>query len=81
MAASIATMNASIVASHNIGIGFGNADIFAIVLILILLITSLYIIGPDIIEDFKERYRRKHPKKPKIDKKAWNKYLKTAEKQ
>lgn len=80
MAASIATMNASIVASHNIGIGFGNADIFAIVLILILLITSLYIIGPDIIEDLKERYRRKQ-KEPKIDKKAWNKYLKTAEKQ
>lgn len=53
MAASIATMTASVVASHNIGIGFGNADIFAIILIIFLLIGSLYIIGQDLIEDLK----------------------------
>ena len=76
MAASISTMTASIVATHNIGIGFCNADIFAIILIIILLIASLFIIGSNLIEDLKERYR----KEPKIDKKVWKKYLKTAEK-
>lgn len=60
MASSISTMTASVVATNNIGIGFGNADIFAIVLIIFLLIGSLYIIGQDIIEDLKERrYRQK----------------------
>ena len=44
MSAYISSMTASIVATHNIGIGFCNADIFAIVLILILLLASVFII-------------------------------------
>ena len=44
MGAYISSMTASIVATHNIGIWFCNADIFAIVLILILLLASVFII-------------------------------------
>ena len=44
MGAYISLMTASIVATHKIGIGFCNADIFAIILILILLLASVFII-------------------------------------
>lgn len=44
MGAYISSMTASNVATHNIDIGFCNADIFAIVLILILLLASVFII-------------------------------------
>ena len=44
MGAYISSMTASIVATHKIGIGFCNADIFAIILILILLLASMFII-------------------------------------
>ena len=44
MGAHISSMTASIVATHNIGIGFCNADIFAIILILVLLLASVFII-------------------------------------
>ena len=44
MGAYISSMTASIVATHKIGIEFCNADIFTIVLILILLLASVFII-------------------------------------
>ena len=44
MGAYISSMTASIVSTHNMGIGFCNADIFAIILILILLLASVLII-------------------------------------
>lgn len=44
MDAHISSMTASIVSTNNIVIGFCNADIFAIILILILLLASVLII-------------------------------------
>ena len=44
MGAYISSMTASIVSIHNIGIGFCNTDIFAIILILVLLLASVLII-------------------------------------
>ena len=44
MGAHISSMTASIVSTYNIGIGFCVVDIFAIILILILLLASMFII-------------------------------------
>ena len=58
MGAYISLMTASIVATHKIGIGFCNADIFAIILILILLLASVFIIYTNIYIKSEHKYRK-----------------------
>ena len=58
MGAYISSMTASIGSTHNIGIGFCNADIFAIVLILILLLASVFIIYHYLHWESEHKYRK-----------------------
>ena len=58
MGAYISSMTALIVATHNLGIGFCNADIFAIVLILILLLASVFIIYHYLHWESEYKYRK-----------------------
>ena len=80
MAASIAALSASMSALNcsSISPEFKLAISIICLIILVIGLVSLFIYEPLLLPKFERK--PKPPKEPKIDKKAWKKYLKTAEK-
>ena len=80
MGASIAALSASMSALNGSSISPEFKLAFAIICLIVLVVglVCLFIYEPLLLPRFERK--PKPPKKPKIDKKAWKKYLKTAEK-
>lgn len=80
MAASIAALSASLASLNGSSISSEIKLIFAIIYLIILVVglICIFIYEPNLLPKFERK--PKPTKEPKIDKKAWKKYLNTAEK-